>query len=955
AQWSRYMDHIAAMIEAPTRSGFGYQIGNLQWLEGLEHPDSRAAVVRLLLAHPTEYLSALKTDIRRADGKIYNGRPEVETLWVHALRTAGWPCFPTDNHGLCASDAIWLLSESERRRRSYGLLRVISADPGEHGLLLTALGIPSLQSAPLDRLAELLHEVATGLAMGPPLLPRDTVALLGDIYTRIAALLQQDPALNLAPFLANDLPLLRGPDTLTAASLLTLDEPLYIVNDPVRCRFIPDWLTTLRVPGIGRVQSPAAALAASLNAHTQPGQVILTSAVVVDTGFEPDTVPSERLLSWMETSSGAGLLVELGLILAYGTAQQADLTSERSRFHLTWKQLKSTQIRLGNFPAASQTDAFYDKPTLDLTARLADDPLTVIPHLWLIMGPAYRDILSAYAHARRAGGSTRFFMERQLGPEQFDAVEAAIGRSDRLLAQRFQSALLVFWLHAALGQPSDIQRFRSELRARGGDLTRLSIYLRQPTLGEHLQQLRDTPEGPAHVTLLKDIPDGIARWQQARALLGGAPFQFPSSREALTSARPVLAWGMMSAAARCKGTDIPGLGLALTAWLQRPLPPDLLCIDPGLLPATRRWAREQLRTHLPPALAGLLTATGLPGLAVDRDRYRTVNTASRAIEAERAWQDILRVAEAVAAKAGESLPASSPALETYLKPPWANWRCALAVGARLIESTAEVTAALLEEQGAFEKRIPWRELWTNLSEHIGPPPAPVPPAPKPIQLIGTTLSQAHFKEQFLSGSTGPIGSTLKDAAADSLNFDDLRGKHSRLPQPTAPSKESKKSRVGKPNPGAQNTQEIGALGEAFVYEQLRKLDLPGFDASCWVSSAAAAYGIQGLSDDGCGYDFLYRDPTGKLIGRPALCLIEVKSTVKSGQGSFIVSINEWQVAQDCHHSSDDRVYLIIRVGQMRHTPEITDILVDPVAMEARGEIRLSGQALKVTVGAPVKK
>ncbi len=951
AQWSSYLDHIIASTEAPTKSGYSYRVGTLQWLEGLERPEAREAVVRLLLAHPTRYLNTLQTDIRRADGSIYGGRPAVETLWVHALRRAGWAVFPTENHGLCTADAVWVLSESEQRRRSYTLLRVIQANPSHHGGLLTALHIPTIHNAPLYRLSALLHELADDVQDGPTPRARDIIALLGILYSRIAEHLHQHPDSDLAPLLATPIPVLRGNDTLAPVSLPDLDEPVYIADDSVRSRFIPGWSEALRLPGLGRTQNTATALAAAFCAHTAPGRVQLTSTVVVETGFKPTHTPTENLLSWLELRADTSLLIELGLILAYGTTQQADLTAVGSRFHTTWEQLKATHIRLGTFPAEPGTDAFYDKPTLDLTAALEDDPLGIVPHLWLIMGPAYRDALSVYCHERRAGAATRFFIERQIGPEQIDAVEAAIGRSDRLLIKRFRAVLLVFWQHAGLGD--DVEGFQAALQDLRGDLIKLEDALQQPNLSGLLQKHRDTPEEAAIRALLQNFPDGIARWQQARSLLGEERHRFSQNREKLTKARKALAWGLMSEASRTKGADLPGLGHTLTAWLARPLPDELLCLDPELLPSARSWAREQLGGLLTAALAGLLPATELPGTAEDRERYRTVGETARAKEARHAWEDIHRVAEAVTKAVGEELPPISEALTIFLEPPWANLWCALRVGEQLIGSTAKETAALLKEQDAFEKRLPWRELWSNLKEHIGTPPTPAPKPPKPVQLLDTTLSPAHFQEQLLSGSTGPIGTSLQNAAADDLNWACLRRKRTRLATVTQTPTPRTTHRTGQPHPGAQYAQEIGATGEAFVYEQFRKLGLPGFDASCWISSNARAYGIQGLEDDGCGYDFRYRDPTGKIAGRPGLCLIEVKSTVKSGRGSFILSINEWNVAQECHHSSDDRIYVIVRVGQLRTSPEIADILVDPVAMEERGELRIAEQALKVTVGSPV--
>jgi hypothetical protein len=112
------------------------------------------------------------------------------------------------------------------------------------------------------------------------------------------------------------------------------------------------------------------------------------------------------------------------------------------------------------------------------------------------------------------------------------------------------------------------------------------------------------------------------------------------------------------------------------------------------------------------------------------------------------------------------------------------------------------------------------------------------------------------------------------------------------------------------------------------------------------------FGLEDDGDDRLGYDFKYRDSTGKLTGRceSLLCHIEVKSTTGDGLQPFEMSANEWDVAQEFHADPTSGLYVIIRVAQITTSPRIVDVLVDPVRLYALGQLTYAKRDLLIYVG-----
>lgn len=161
-------------------------------------------------------------------------------------------------------------------------------------------------------------------------------------------------------------------------------------------------------------------------------------------------------------------------------------------------------------------------------------------------------------------------------------------------------------------------------------------------------------------------------------------------------------------------------------------------------------------------------------------------------------------------------------------------------------------------------------------------------------------------------------------------------------------------------------QRVGLLGEAFVFSLLQH-KLPGFDESCWRSSARQYWprsvGPTPLQppDVDPSFDFLYEDVEGELSGTPGtLCYIECKATSDNAAAdssglsthSFHISPKQWELARLVKlRSTPEQPQLFVvmcvdRVGRPGG-PRLVSVLKDPVGMAQAGQLWVTGQELQL--------
>jgi hypothetical protein len=343
--------------------------------------------------------------------------------------------------------------------------------------------------------------------------------------------------------------------------------------------------------------------------------------------------------------------------------------------------------------------------------------------------------------------------------------------------------------------------------------------------------------------------------------------------------------------------------------------------------------------------------------------YRYEPEERRTLEAQETTRGLLKVAVPLAEELGERLDAdritSNSRVAALSAGWWANRFAVLAAIQYALAQEVPETARQMSAQRAFRDPVPWQELWTRfpvLSKRS--PSTASQQSTQQVGAFGITRSQEEFFRELILGSGGTLGKKLSEAVDPTLVLAALRDTHRQVPTVPATRRGRFWSGTGRNTRMIERDQDTaitGLLGEAFVYEQFRKI-LRNFDETSWVSTNRTRYGLDDTGNDAYGCDFIYRDVDGTLTGRTDQpeCLIEVKATSEAGSSPFPISINEWEKALSCHESCGRQIYVIVRVQHIRTAPTISDILVDPIHLWTTQRIACAAKDLWIYVGRPAE-
>jgi hypothetical protein len=338
--------------------------------------------------------------------------------------------------------------------------------------------------------------------------------------------------------------------------------------------------------------------------------------------------------------------------------------------------------------------------------------------------------------------------------------------------------------------------------------------------------------------------------------------------------------------------------------------------------------------------------------------YERDAAATRAQQAAATVDDVVKVAAALAPKHGEELKDGAVrdhALVALLcQGTWANRESVLAAVRYALEGLAPRTAGRMKDRRSFRDFDDWRSLWRKFEE-LGDLPAPAAaPVPKPtFNVVGSGWTQDMFAASASQGSAGAVAQRLAAAVNPTIDLAAMRAvTRGKAPVAgTTPGAGTGGGTGGRRRTPDEYLAMLGAAGEYFVYEQL-KVICRDLDATNWLSRAREAFGY-GPGDDSRGYDFVYEDVGGVLVGPAAVsrrCLIEVKSSAQGGGNSFEMSMNEWEVARQCHQDPSCGTYMIFRVADLTSKPRLTDVLVDPVGMHLQRLLDFTSRDLLVVLG-----
>ena len=984
--WRDYLNNLCQR-PAQTCSGQIFFARPLSWIDGLEHPDTREAVMEMALRWPEKYEQYLRTNVDRQNGSDSHSFP---SLWMWAIRKERWTVVPS-NDGPKPIDTVWILQSDQRRRRFVDekLLVWIPEKFNRSYTLTAALGVHSPDDAPIKRIALELHQVAERLSTDGST-GQTTRMLVQTLYEWLQNRCENNERGNSRPDLAclleRPVPLMRG-DRVDSVDLKG-GARVYLNDDPQRSPHIAAFASGYALPLSAK--SSFKALFDGLHLLLGSDRVRRVSQEPIDLGFSEDIeIPGGQLLELIEQSLGASpgdIELQFAALIAYGRSEHP-MDPAKQAFSDHWSRMRNCRVVFGRFSATrTPYQALFDArastgPTLYVVADGADKDnagrrgVDLVRQSWRVVGPGHRDAFEAFAGVLMTGRRREFLRERGISDAEWDEVQTAIGASLERGRTRLRVVAFALWRRRyPLGTTS---KFESEWDKSGDPLADVTHFfdVDDATARARINDAQIVADDEEEAGLAEVFGVTTAEWQDARELLGLERVRFRQTIREFENAVRWVAGSVAVAASRY---------VRLQVHAVRPAVDEIQSLDctvalaetrardgAVLVEALRRSANVVGEVPLPAMtrLAGALSQqAGRAPQSVQRLELRGVprrelnhvvdhEESERVRMAGEAVQSVLIVAEALAAEYGETVDIVALQDDTrvlrHTKGWWANAFAALRVLKRAIALQAPRTARMLGQQRAFAAPRSRHKLWNAFPELGNPGGDALGTSTQPKkQILGFEKTQSEIDADLAAGGDGEIEHELCQFVQSDL---DLSALVCRERAPLDP--DSRVRRSGGAG-GWRNTQRrdedelVGYLGERFVHEHFKAAEFPDYDVSCWVSENRGGYKGQ-TSDpiiDGC--DFRYRDSAGRLTGRDdaPLCFIEVKATTSNGRAPFPITFNEWRLAQECHDDGEERVYVIVRVRQIQEAPEIFDIIVDPVKALQDGWLRTRDKDLYLVVG-----
>lgn len=980
-EWPRYLAQVSQR-RAQTKTGQDFYLKEVTWIDGLDNGAIRPIVVEAMLRRADRYKPHQTTTLSRWGGEDSS---TVPALWVHAMQSEDWDVIPT-SHGLRKPTAAWYLPLESRSTKAdrFAFLPCVKAELSAARELLRTVGVVTLEEAGVPRLCRALHELAEHKDQAQLETLRHFSALVHDLYEAIQVRLKaQEAPAALKAIMTRPVPLLRGEEIESIA--LSEVGRLYVDDDPVRRRFVAGLDDAWFLPK--RSHQTYGELIDALRALLGEAVVLRVSDCPIALEFEPLEAGAALLDFIRHNFPGRSIAEELALLIVKGGNQAT--SPHETAFRQAWSEMGQTRVMRGAFGEGAAHRSCYDAhreagPALLVDARLK--PHEIIAEIWQILGPSYRDICAAYAQALKDGRTDIFFADRGVSPADRTEVEAAIGLGFEQSLRRYQPVCLALWRKRNPLQSVDEFHFEWARNARVIESARDWLRWNDVEAALELAARRDEPAGS--LALLEQLVVSVAEWQAARRELGAHAYRFEATERSYHAACSALighlmAWFAYLVVPRASGSHGPtvaaGLADEVLAWIEElrevKAPEDLVEQPLDQSAATQRVASEALTladSH--PAIRELAIFTeslrelsitapadvGAIKLKDEPDKAATIyevdNEVVRAQHAATAVEAVLKVAGALAIKRGEVLDPEAvrghPLVALLSQGSWANRVSVLAAVRFGLEGAAPATASRMKERQAFRDVDDWRMLWAKFEE-LGEIPKPATPGlskPK-FEVLGAGWTEDEFNESAAQGPGGAVVQRLESCVNPVLDLTSIRN-------PDREKISAGGKRVGAGGGGGKGRRRppesllkmFGAVGEHFVFQQLRQL-LGDFDLTNWKSKAKEIFGY-GEGDDSLGYDFEYHDARGALTGDTSVprCLIEVKSTGSDGSDAFEMTTNEWETAIRCHTGAEKALYVIVRVIRTGSKPELLDILVDPIQLHLDGVLDYSSRDLLVAVG-----
>jgi hypothetical protein len=969
--WPQYL-HAASQRSCSVTSGQAYGFSRISWVDGLEDDLARQAVVALMLLHPGRYEAALDAQLARFDTS--SDATSFWSFWVYSFRNNDWPLIPTDA-GMMKPSHCWFLKGQERisRQNRYDRIAIVSQGFASASRILRAIGVGDLDEPKAVEIIRELARLSEKANTDDGGASRQLAGLAEDLYAKLQRVVAVDGAPNAKIPPKSLLPVLRQ-GRLVGIPATELRE-VWLNDDSARAEFIRDLDSKLQWPihlrhGVGVVGWLRTQLGA-------PGSVTLVSEASVETGFEP-TAPGRSLTEWITAAFSESVIVDIGCLIAYGGLRPTDPTKEQ--FREVWAKFQRAVIVPGNF-VDSRTEVFVEAratPKIEIQYRGGLNPVELVSHLWRLVGSTYEAEWLLYTTALSkdlTGGRDFLTKRRAITDRDREDVEFGIGFTSKERIDQLKSALLAVYLSKGHGTVGEFEALWKSCRG-GSDVSRIfAVFCDRNLLSAALASHGDE----ACLKIVRAADVGIADWQRCRGLLGLAPYSFVESVTKWNAVREHLVALLKVAMARLASVDLGDArllldqieALSVPSYIEH-MPVDgrgicwslLLEIEKLLNTQTRRdelaMSRiEQLKDKTPEDVDDLRLAEDAPLREVEE--YRDKPIGEREALARSRLPSLIEVAVGVAKALKEPLDEKllheSPLLKEFSEGYWANRYTLIHAFGLELKAIAPKTLERMRERGAFRIDYPPNELKQLFPELTEGEMAPPVPPPRTIQILGHELSADNITKDLGAGANGELGSSIKaSACAEAHKLVSLTG--TRTDAPHDKSREQYRGKSGarsNSNPHLDEDNKLnGQLGEVFVYELLRTLNMPSFDAEAWLSTNRIEYTGYKDGDDSKGCDFQFRDDARIFLPKSTkrIFKIEVKASSGDAKGPFRITPNEWERAIDASHSKDTE-YVIIRVAHVRTKPTLADLIQDPFALSRAAKLRLSSGEFLVYPGQPV--
>jgi hypothetical protein len=957
--YQTYVRHLASTHTTQWTHNFPHDVSEVSWIDGLEIEAQRQAIVDLVLAQPDRY----------SHHTVYLGRvgrtatTTVEVLWVFALRELDWPVLPGER-GVgqkvtrMTAKNLWRLPDGARRALYAQILDVVPHALTGASRILDAVGVPSIDDAPLARLIDALGALAGRLDDERLHTRREAQSLAIELYTQINTRLEKEPLSRTLQELS--IPLLSRDRRLVSVNPAAGDVVVLFDDDPARARHIEGLDRAYRVP-VAR----DAAIDGLHDLFTRSwgaDRIVRSSTAKVDVAFSPSTTP-ESFLTWLHREHPhTEVASELAALLTFGSERFV----RAEQVNRNWKNFEKLTLVLGTFEDATIT-SFYDRTGNRLNVSSSLDKPDIVAATWELAGVRARDLWAGYAHALQVGNTRSFLRERGITDVEIIDVADAAGlnraMSVKSLAPALQAARCHFvpgttldeaaaWL-ASIGDTPDAAAKAFERADLAGVLT--------SALGQ------GSPEGEIEVVRHLGVPWHL--WQEALVRRDGTRYVFIESARRYRRSRDHLIAVVREVGTRDRSIDLAALAAALAEVSSAPIPDAVQFVptdeahaDEVALVAARGSVAQfevvsRALAELPPPPWPLNNELPIPKDATQRGvrLFRDSTASAREVDATTTVNAVINVAVRLAASFGEAIDTTGlltdAGLAARMRGEWAHVYAALLLLRQMLERAAPETTKKLSAAHAFRDTTTYAALVQRLPDL----PRTERDVPQPKQsVLGVELTASELRTDLLAGRTGSLGTKIAAAAARGIDPRLLSASRTLLPSAPGTGRNAGRGRSGAGGGTGQARREpelVGDLGEAFVHEWLLSVLGADYGPDCWRSRSRERYGLP-PGDDGLGFDFKVPDPGGILFHRPASSFhIEVKATSTDGRGPFPMSRPEWEEARRCHVEAH-AIYVIVRVFNADTDPRIGDIIVDPFAAHGRGEIRLADRDLWVTVAPP---